>query len=169
MAVVDTLQELATDLTNAYDSIDNKGGTLPSDKNTNNLATAIDSIQTGITPSGTINITEEGVYDVTQFETANVEVFEKIIVDQNFSNGAQVTNYFRNLGENNKIVIFLTTKQSTSQLINNELVLIMIDGNDISDSKRWRNGVINTFGHTAEYDVIIRQGFIFYKLVIDKT
>lgn len=45
MAISDRLTKLATDITNAYTSIENKGGTIPSDKNTNNLATAIDSIE----------------------------------------------------------------------------------------------------------------------------
>lgn len=74
MAISDSLAELATDISNAYDSIENKGGTLPQNKNTNNLATAIDSIQTGITPSGTIQITENGTHDVTQYATADVNV-----------------------------------------------------------------------------------------------
>lgn len=45
MAISDRLTKLATDITSAYTSIENKGGTIPSDKNTNNLATAINSIE----------------------------------------------------------------------------------------------------------------------------
>ena len=44
MAVADTLQELATDIQNAYTAINNRDGVLPANKNTNNLDTAIDSI-----------------------------------------------------------------------------------------------------------------------------
>ena len=44
MAVADTLQELATDIQNAYTAINGKDGTIPVNKNTNNLDTAIDSI-----------------------------------------------------------------------------------------------------------------------------
>lgn len=54
MAIADKLTKLATDITNAYDAIDDKGGTLPSDKNTDNLENAIRSIETGITPTGTL-------------------------------------------------------------------------------------------------------------------
>lgn len=45
MAISDRLTKLATDIISAYTSIENKGGTIPSDKNTNNLSTAIDSIE----------------------------------------------------------------------------------------------------------------------------
>jgi len=45
MAISDRLTKLITDITNAYTSIENKGGTIPSDKNTNNLSTAINSIE----------------------------------------------------------------------------------------------------------------------------
>lgn len=44
MAVADTLQELATDIQNAYTAINGKDGTIPANKNTNNLDTAINSI-----------------------------------------------------------------------------------------------------------------------------
>ena len=47
MATADLLQELATDLQNAYTAVSNKGGTIPANKNTNNLATAIASIPSG--------------------------------------------------------------------------------------------------------------------------
>ncbi len=45
MSVADRLNKLSTDITNAYTSIESKGGTIPSNKNTNNLSTAIDSIE----------------------------------------------------------------------------------------------------------------------------
>ena len=44
MSVATTLQQLATDLQNAYTAVSNKGGTVPTNKNSNNLATAISSI-----------------------------------------------------------------------------------------------------------------------------
>lgn len=45
MSVADRLNKLSTDITSAYTSIENKGGTTPANKNTNNLSTAINSIE----------------------------------------------------------------------------------------------------------------------------
>ena len=47
MAVADDLQDLNNDIWDAYSAIDGKGGTLPRNKNTNNLVTAIESIPSG--------------------------------------------------------------------------------------------------------------------------
>ena len=44
MAISDRLTKLSTDITSAYSAINTKGGTIPSHKNTDNLATAISSI-----------------------------------------------------------------------------------------------------------------------------
>lgn len=45
MSISSNLTKLTTDITNAYTSIENKGGIIPANKNTNNLPTAIDSIE----------------------------------------------------------------------------------------------------------------------------
>ena len=74
MSVAETIQELATDIGNAYDEVQSKGGTIPQNKDTNNLATAIGTIQTGITPTGQISITQNGTYDVTNYASASVAV-----------------------------------------------------------------------------------------------
>lgn len=47
MSVADKLEKLTTDITSAYDVIEGKGGTIPEHKNTENLAPAIESIQSG--------------------------------------------------------------------------------------------------------------------------
>ena len=49
MSIASKLTKLETDITNAYSAVQTKGGTIPSDKNTNNLATAINSISGGAT------------------------------------------------------------------------------------------------------------------------
>ena len=50
MSVATELQTLQTNIGNAYTTIGTKGGTVPANKNTDNLATAIDSIPSGGTP-----------------------------------------------------------------------------------------------------------------------
>lgn len=47
MSIASKLTKLETDIASAYTSVANKNGTIPTDKNTNNLSTAIDSIPTG--------------------------------------------------------------------------------------------------------------------------
>ena len=45
MAISDKLTKLSTDITNAYNSIQEKGGTIPTNKNTENLSSSISSIK----------------------------------------------------------------------------------------------------------------------------
>ena len=47
MAIADKILKLETDIDNAYTYISNKGGTVPQNKNTENLSNAIDSIPSG--------------------------------------------------------------------------------------------------------------------------
>jgi hypothetical protein len=47
MAIADRLNKLRTDISSAYSVVETKGGTIPVDKNTNNLASAIESISGG--------------------------------------------------------------------------------------------------------------------------
>ena len=47
MSVSTELSKLNTNIKNAYDEISTKGGTIPQNKNTDNLATAINSIPAG--------------------------------------------------------------------------------------------------------------------------
>ena len=66
MSIASELTKLETDITNAYNTINTKGGTIPSNKNTDNLSTSINSIPSG--GSATLitkTITENGTYDAT--------------------------------------------------------------------------------------------------------
>ncbi len=56
MSIASELTNLQTNISNAYDAINTKGGTLPANKNTANLATAIDSISGGGGKIGDFNI-----------------------------------------------------------------------------------------------------------------
>ena len=79
MSVASQLEQLETDITNAYSAINTKGGTIPAYKNTNNLATAISSIPSGgggqqdiyraTTLQGLPNIANEGDLGVVYYNT----------------------------------------------------------------------------------------------------
>lgn len=63
MSVATELETLQTNIGNAYTTIGTKGGTVPANKNTDNLATAIDSIPSG----GSYDPTDpQSVYDSTR-------------------------------------------------------------------------------------------------------
>ena len=48
MSIASTIASMQTNLSNAYDKVNDKGGTLPANKNLQNLADAIDSISGGV-------------------------------------------------------------------------------------------------------------------------
>lgn len=71
--VVDSAQ-LDADLKVVADAIRTKGGTSEQLEFPSGMASAVESIETGITPTGTIEITENGTHDVTEYASANVNV-----------------------------------------------------------------------------------------------
>lgn len=71
--VVDKSQ-LEADLTIVADSIRAKGGTTESLAFPNGMKQAVEAIEIGITPTGTIEITENGIHDVANYASANVNV-----------------------------------------------------------------------------------------------
>ena len=70
MAKNNNLQDFLTDVAN---SIRTKTGTT-AQINAQDFSSKIESIETGITPTGTLDITTNGIVDVTNYEKANVNV-----------------------------------------------------------------------------------------------
>ena len=60
MAIATEINNLKTNISNAYTSIQTKGGTIPTNKNTENLSNAIDSISSGGDVSEYFNSTVKG-------------------------------------------------------------------------------------------------------------
>lgn len=73
MSIASELTRLQNAKASIKNSIENKGVTV-GDGTLDTYANKIDAIETGITPTGTINITENGTYDVTDKASANVNV-----------------------------------------------------------------------------------------------
>lgn len=102
MATSDLISELNTDLNNAYNAIEGKGGTVPAQKNSNNLATAIESIPIGEEPYDPFLFDpfDGGEYGAIAFifssqveiyYAQSVDEFEVNLVEGHFSNSTFFT------------------------------------------------------------------------------
>lgn len=82
MSVADELTALSTNIGSAYDAIGLKGGTIPENKNTSNLATAIGTISTGVTKDyGTI--TFAGYTPSIELKVTSQKTTTATVVDMN--------------------------------------------------------------------------------------
>ena len=71
MSIASEITRINSTIANAYTACNNKGATIPQTQNSANLAAAISSISTGITPSGNKMLTQNGTYDVTDKASAS--------------------------------------------------------------------------------------------------
>lgn len=74
MSIASEITRINNNISAAYSACNNKGAAMPQTQNSANLAATIADIQTGIVPSGSINITVNGTYDVTGKASAVVAV-----------------------------------------------------------------------------------------------
>ncbi|MBR2239844.1 MAG: leucine-rich repeat protein [Bacilli bacterium] len=72
MSITSQITRIQLNIENAYTAAEAKGATMPVTENSDNLATTIGSISTGITPTGSITLINNGTYNVTNYATAIV-------------------------------------------------------------------------------------------------
>ncbi len=74
MSIASELTNLRTNISNAYDAINTKGGTMPTNKNTANLASAISSIAGGLDLSAIYNFTKAVSGEITDLQMQFVTI-----------------------------------------------------------------------------------------------
>lgn len=80
MSISDQITRIKTNIANAYTSLESKGATIPADKNSNNLATTVDSISAGGFPNKAFDVDSAGVATVPkgQFKSSDFSSLTKI-------------------------------------------------------------------------------------------
>lgn len=99
ITIADEITRIKTNISNAYTACENKGATLPETQNSANLATTIDSISGGSSPTLVEKeITENGTYNAGD---DNVDGYSTVTV--NVAGGGTKAIYY---DENNDFLIF---------------------------------------------------------------
>lgn len=80
MSISDQITRIKTNIANAYTSLESKGATIPADKNSNNLATTVDSISASAFPNKAFDVDSAGVATAIkgQFKSSDFSSLTKI-------------------------------------------------------------------------------------------
>lgn len=89
MSIQSEISRISGNIDDAYSAVSSKGGTVPASPNSDNLPNAIMSIPAGITPSGTLTITVNGEYNVTNYAKVVVQVAAGVLESISISGTAR--------------------------------------------------------------------------------
>lgn len=138
MSIASELNNLSTNISNAYDAVETKGGTVPTNKNMSNLASAIASI-----PSG------------SSINTTTIEIGENSV-----KNAGQLYSYLRPYFRGAIALLSIELVEDT-YTENNQFVRYRYGENTSYNevASRWRNGSVGSFPWTSgTYDTKIVAG-----------
>lgn len=140
------------------------------------MAAAIESISGGITPTGTISITQNGTVDVTNYASANVNVSSgggsgtDVTIATACTNALDCVNQIfpSRVATGHLYVAFLKNKTSSNFETDQLLGLLVFGTSSFGVGVRWRNNGFNTMaGVSSSYDAKIAVGDVYETFDID--